>query len=138
MNDGTSLDDIINILTTPVGTGSRSASNIPWRKIVPSTVTSSFRLKQYTVGLELGGNVGTFGIGALVEWGSSSQGSGAVIIQKDNPPPTSGHHWDFALAIKASKFRFTDLITERSLAESIDNALVCCFIRYIQNLKLNS
>jgi hypothetical protein len=136
LGDAISSDNLVNLLTSPATTQSSDASNTLWQQTVPSTVTSSFRLKQCAVNLVLGGNVETFGVGAQVEWGSSGQGFGVITIQKVNPPPTTGSPWGFALAVGVSNFRFTDLVADSSLAQSIDNALVSYLIEYMHETKL--
>ncbi|KAG9122188.1 hypothetical protein FRC07_001538 [Ceratobasidium sp. 392] len=111
---------LINSLTS----ASDNSNDPLWNQTVPKNVKSSFQLAECAVGLVLREDSQTFAAGARATWGENGQGTGLVLVEKSKATTEdSASKWGFAFAISVSNFRFTDLMSNNSFAQSVDDTL---------------
>ncbi|KAG9124566.1 hypothetical protein FRC07_011106 [Ceratobasidium sp. 392] len=123
---GAVLDPISRIQSSSLidsFTSSSPTSGSSWEQTVPKNVTGSFQLKESSVILVIGSESQNFAVSARATWGKGGEGIGLIMVNRSKPRSKSTLEWGFAFAVGVTNFRFTDIVLDSSLAQSIDDAL---------------
>ena len=116
----TSADFTAGDLANSLATNSDGSQSTIWQDIMPHNVMSVFTIRRCALNFAMG-DESILGVAAEASWGSSGRGIAALIIQKLD---SSSFPWAFAFTISAQNFQFSSLLTDSTLASTVDDALV--------------